>query len=70
MTGARRVGAGRIAGWIALVAAACLGSAAHATTVLVLSLEQGRVQLLVNGNAVRVLREGQASRRCGASATR
>ena len=52
---------GRIVGWIAWLAAACLVPAAHATTVLVMSLEQGRVQLLVNGNAVRTLRAGQTS---------
>jgi aspartyl protease family protein len=52
---------GRIAGWIAWLVLACLAPAAHATTVLVMSLEQGRAQLLVNGSAVRVLREGQTS---------
>jgi aspartyl protease family protein len=34
---------------------------AQATTVLVMSLEQGRAQLLVNGTAVRTLRDGQTS---------
>ena len=50
-----------VVGWMLWLAAACLAPAAHATTVLVMSLEQGRVQLLVNGTAVRTLREGQAS---------
>jgi aspartyl protease family protein len=45
----------------ALVAAACFVPAARATTVLVMSLEQGRAQLLVNGSAVRTLRDGQTS---------
>jgi aspartyl protease family protein len=51
----------RIVGWGLWLAAACLASASHATTVLVMSLEQGRVQLLVNGSAVRSLRAGQTS---------
>ena len=51
----------RVVGWMLWLAVACLAPAAHATTVLVMSLEQGRVQLLVNGTAVRTLREGQAS---------
>jgi aspartyl protease family protein len=42
-------------------AGACFAPAAFATTVLVMSLEQGRAQLLVNGTAVRVLRDGQTS---------
>jgi aspartyl protease family protein len=45
----------------ALLTAVCLAPAAHATTVLVMSLEQGRAQLLVNGSAVRTLRDGQTS---------
>lgn len=52
---------GPVVGWIAWLAFACLAPAAHATTVLVMSLEQGRVQLLVNGTAVRTLRAGQTS---------
>jgi aspartyl protease family protein len=52
---------GRAVGWIAWLAFACLAPVAHATTVLVMSLEQGRVQLLVNGTAVRTLRAGQTS---------
>lgn len=47
--------------WLLWLVLACLAPAAHATTVLVMSLEQGRVQLLVNGTAVRTLREGQTS---------
>ncbi len=43
------------------LAAAPLAPAAYATTVLVMSLEQGRAQLLVNGTAVRSLRAGQTS---------
>jgi len=43
------------------LAAACLAPASYATTVLVMSVEQGRVQLLVNGTAVRSLRAGQTS---------
>ncbi len=50
-----------VAGWVLWLAVACLAPAAHATTVLVMSLEQGRVQLLVNGTAVRTLRAGQTS---------
>jgi aspartyl protease family protein len=48
-----------------LVLAACLvaglSSAAHATTVMVMSLEIDRAQILVNGTAVRSLRAGQTS---------
>ena len=51
----------RIVGWRLWLAVACLAPAAHATTVLVMSIEQGRAQLLVNGTAVRTLREGQTS---------
>jgi aspartyl protease family protein len=42
---------------------AALGTAglAHATTVMVMALEQDRAQLLVNGTAVRQLRAGQSS---------
>lgn len=43
------------------LAAACLASAAHATTVFVMSLGEGRAQLVVNGTAVRELRAGQTS---------
>ncbi len=47
------------------LAALCAGlaafGAAEATTVLVMSLEQGRAQLLVNGATVRLLRDGQTS---------
>ena len=50
-----------VAGWVLWLAVACLAPAAHATTVLVMSLEQGRVQVLVNGTAVRTLRAGQTS---------
>ena len=41
--------------------AAALSSAAHATTVMVMSLETDRAQILVNGAAVRTLRAGQTS---------
>jgi len=51
----------RIVSLALCLAAACLAPAAYATTVLVMSLEQGRVQLLVNGTAVRSLRAGQTS---------
>ena len=51
----------RVVGWLLWLAVACLAPAAHATTVLVMSIEQGRAQLLVNGTAVRTLREGQTS---------
>ena len=48
-----------------LVLAACLAallaSTAHATTVMVMSLETDRAQVLVNGTAVRTLRAGQTS---------
>jgi len=48
-----------------LVLAACLAalqaSAAHATTVMVMSLDLDRAQVLVNGTAVRSLRTGQTS---------
>jgi len=53
--------AARLVGWTLWLAVACLAPAAHATTVLVMSLEQDRVQLLVNGTAVRTLRAGQTS---------
>jgi aspartyl protease family protein len=47
------------------LAALCVALAAsgtvEATTVLVMSLEQGRAQLLVNGATVRLLRDGQSS---------
>ena len=51
----------RIIGWILWLALTCAAPVVHATTVLVMSIEQGRVQLLVNGTAVRTLREGQSS---------
>jgi aspartyl protease family protein len=51
----------RVVSWALWLATACVAPAVHATTVLVMSLEQGRVQLLVNGTAVRTLREGQTS---------
>lgn len=51
----------RVVRWVLWLALACLAPVAHATTVLLMSLEQGRVQLLVNGTAVRTLREGQTS---------
>ncbi len=41
--------------------AALCASAAHATTVMVMSLDLDRAQLLVNGTAVRSLRAGQTS---------
>jgi aspartyl protease family protein len=41
--------------------AAAAASVAQATTVMVMSLEPDRAQLLVNGAAVRVLRAGQTS---------
>jgi aspartyl protease family protein len=48
---------------LALVAclAAVLSTAAQATTVMVMSLETDRAQVLVNGTAVRTLRAGQTS---------
>lgn len=48
-------------GWILGLAAAAAAAAAQATTVLVMSLGDGRAQLLVNGAAVRELRAGQTS---------
>jgi aspartyl protease family protein len=51
----------RIATLALWLAATCLAPAAYATTVLVMSLEQGRAQLLVNGTTVRSLRAGQTS---------
>jgi aspartyl protease family protein len=50
-----------VAGWVVGVATAAAAAMAQATTVLVMSLEQGRAQLLVNGTAVRTLRAGQTS---------
>jgi aspartyl protease family protein len=47
-----------------LFAAACflvLASSAHATTVMVMMVDQGRAQLLINGSAIRELRAGQIS---------
>ena len=48
---------------LALVAglAAVLSTAAQATTVMVMSLDLDRAQVLVNGTAVRTLRTGQTS---------
>jgi len=48
---------------LAIAAALALAgvSTAQATTVMVMSLEQGRAQLMVNGSVVRQLREGQSS---------
>jgi aspartyl protease family protein len=51
----------RLAGWILGLAMAAAAAAAQATTVLVMSLGEGRAQLLVNGAAVRDLRAGQTS---------
>jgi len=50
-----------IAGLALWLAAACLALPSHATTVLVMSLGDGRAQLLVNGTAVRSLRAGETS---------
>jgi aspartyl protease family protein len=36
-------------------------SAAQSTTVMIMSLEQGRAQLVINGSVVRQLRDGQSS---------
>jgi aspartyl protease family protein len=53
---------GRISGaFLAALLAGVAASAAQATTVMVMSLEQDRAQLLVNGSGVRTLRAGQAS---------
>jgi aspartyl protease family protein len=46
---------------LAACLAAALSPVAHATTVMVMSLDQGRAQILVNGTVVRHLREGQTS---------
>jgi len=48
---------------LAIAAALALAgvSTAQATTVMVMSLEQGRAQLMVNGSVVRQLRVGQSS---------
>jgi aspartyl protease family protein len=51
----------RLAGWLLGCALAAGAAAAQATTVLVMSLGEGRAQLLVNGTAVRDLRAGQTS---------
>jgi aspartyl protease family protein len=45
----------------AALAIGAAASGAHAATVMVMSLENDRAQLLVNGAAVRVLRSGQTS---------
>lgn len=46
---------------VAFLAAFGAAGVANATTVMVMSLEQDRAQLLVNGSAVRQLRAGQTS---------
>lgn len=46
---------------LAACLAAALSSAAQATTVMLMSLDVDRVQILVNGTAVRSLRAGQTS---------
>lgn len=46
---------------LAACLAAGLASAAHATTVMVMSLEVDRAQVLINGTTVRSLRAGQTS---------
>jgi aspartyl protease family protein len=56
------VNAGHAARRMVAVAAGVLAAAAaHATTVMVMSLDHDRAQLLVNGSAVRSLRSGQTS---------
>jgi aspartyl protease family protein len=55
ITGRRGIGAA------VSLAAVLWASSASATTVLVMSLERDRAQLLVNGTAVRALRAGQSS---------
>jgi aspartyl protease family protein len=51
----------RFAGWILGLAMAAAAAASQATTVLLMSLGEGRAQLLVNGTAVRDLRVGQTT---------
>lgn len=51
----------RSVGWILGLAMAAAAAASQATTVLLMSLGEGRAQLLVNGTAVRDLRVGQTS---------
>lgn len=51
----------RFVGWILGLAMAAAAAASQATTVLLMSLGEGRAQLLVNGTAVRDLRVGQTS---------
>lgn len=51
----------RFVGWILGLAMASAAAASQATTVLIMSLGEGRAQLLVNGTAVRDLRVGQTS---------
>ncbi len=46
---------------LAACLAAVLSAAAQATTVMVMSLETDRAQILLNGAAVRILRAGQTS---------
>jgi aspartyl protease family protein len=46
---------------VAAAAGVLAVTAAHATTVMVMSLDHDRAQLLVNGSAVRSLRSGQSS---------
>jgi aspartyl protease family protein len=56
------VSAGRLARLTVAALGGLLAAAtAHATTVLVMSLETDRAQLLVNGTIVRNLRSGQSS---------
>ena len=51
----------RFAGWILGLAMAAAAAGSQATTVLLMSLGEGRAQLLVNGTGVRDLRVGQTS---------
>jgi aspartyl protease family protein len=51
----------RFVGWILGLAMAAAAAASQGTTVLLMSLGEGRAQLLVNGTAVRDLRVGQTS---------
>lgn len=51
----------RWAPWALWLAISGWAAGAQATTVLVMSIEQGRAQILVNGSLVRTLRAGQTS---------
>lgn len=51
----------RVLRWALCLALSGWAAAAPATTVLVMSVEQGRAQILVNGSVVRTLRAGQTS---------